>query len=170
MVQWRKIWVPVQETRFGSLVQEYSTCHKATKPVCHSYWACALEPPFCNYWAQVLQQLKPVYLEPALQNKRSHHSEKLTRHNYRVASIPTTSEKSPQSNETPVQPKIKWKTILKVVLKMIPPRKWKDNPETGRKFFKNNKEITLLGVFMTEHKWLAGHQVSCLFLPFFSLL
>ena len=27
------------------------TCHRATKLVCHNYWACALEPGNRNYWA-----------------------------------------------------------------------------------------------------------------------
>ena len=31
-----------------------------TKPVCHNYWACALEPVSCNCWAHVLQLLKPM--------------------------------------------------------------------------------------------------------------
>ena len=27
------------------------TCRGATKPVCHNYWACALEPASHNYWS-----------------------------------------------------------------------------------------------------------------------
>ena len=37
--------------RFRSLVQEDPTSHGAIKPMCHSYWACTLEPKSCNYWA-----------------------------------------------------------------------------------------------------------------------
>ena len=39
-----------------SLIWENSTCHRATKPTRHNYWACALEP--------------------MLLNKRSHHNER----------------------------------------------------------------------------------------------
>ena len=28
------------------------TCHRATKPTCHNYWVCALEPVGCNYWSR----------------------------------------------------------------------------------------------------------------------
>ena len=31
-----------------SKLQEDSTCHGASKPTCHNYWACALEPALCN--------------------------------------------------------------------------------------------------------------------------
>ena len=41
----------------------------ATKPMCHNYWVCALEPTSHNYWTCVPQLLKPVCLEPLLQNK-----------------------------------------------------------------------------------------------------
>ena len=37
---------------------------RATKPMCH------------NYWAHVPQLLKPAHLEPMLRNKRSHCNEK----------------------------------------------------------------------------------------------
>ena len=30
---------------------EYPTCRRATKPMCHNYWACALEPVNHNYWS-----------------------------------------------------------------------------------------------------------------------
>ena len=35
--------------RVGSLIWEGPTCHRATKPVHHSYRACALERMSCNY-------------------------------------------------------------------------------------------------------------------------
>ena len=41
-----------------SLVWEDSTCCRATESVCH------------NYWAHILQLLKPVHLEPTFWNKR----------------------------------------------------------------------------------------------------
>ena len=30
---------------------EDPTCHRATKPLHHNYWACALEPTSHNYWS-----------------------------------------------------------------------------------------------------------------------
>ena len=51
-------------------------CRGATKPLHHSYWACALDPASHNYWAHMPQLLKPMHLEPVLCNKRSYHSEK----------------------------------------------------------------------------------------------
>ena len=62
----------MQQTRVRALVREDPTCRGATKPVCHNYWACALEPLGHNYWARVPQLLKPMRLEPVLRNKRSH--------------------------------------------------------------------------------------------------
>ena len=77
VAQWLRIRLPMQGTQVRSLIREDPTCCGATKPVCHNYWACALEPASHNYWACVLQLLKPVRLEPMLHNKRSHHSKKL---------------------------------------------------------------------------------------------
>ena len=34
-----------------ALVQEDPTCHGATKPVRHNYWACAVESASHNYWS-----------------------------------------------------------------------------------------------------------------------
>ena len=72
VAQWLRIRLPVQGTRVRALVQEDPTCRGATKPVRHSYWACALEPANHNYWANVPQLLKPACLEPMLLNKRGH--------------------------------------------------------------------------------------------------
>ena len=69
VVQWLRIHLPIQGTWVWALVPEDPTCHGATKPVRHNYWAC------------VPQLLKPVHLEPVLRNKRSHHNEKPTHHN-----------------------------------------------------------------------------------------
>ena len=41
VVQWLRIRLPMQGTQVESLVWEDSTCHRATKPVCHDYRACA---------------------------------------------------------------------------------------------------------------------------------
>ena len=60
----RGITLPTKIHIVQSLVQEDSTCHRATKPVHH------------NYRAHLLQLLKPACLESMLCNKRSHHNEK----------------------------------------------------------------------------------------------
>ena len=66
----------MQGTQVRALVREDPTCRGATKPMCHNFWACALEPTSHNYWAHVLQLLKPALLEPMLLNKGSHPNEK----------------------------------------------------------------------------------------------
>ena len=64
--------LPASAEDMGSIVlQEDSTCYGATKPMPHSYWACALEPTNGNYWVHMPQLLKPMCLEPVLLNKRS---------------------------------------------------------------------------------------------------
>ena len=47
-----------------------------TRPMCHNYWACALEPASHKYWALMPQLLKPARLEPTFHNKKSHRNEK----------------------------------------------------------------------------------------------
>ena len=37
VVQWLRIYLPMQGTRVQALVQEDPTCHGATKPVHHNY-------------------------------------------------------------------------------------------------------------------------------------
>ena len=41
VVQWLRIRLPMQGTRVRALVREDPTCHGATGPVSHNYWACA---------------------------------------------------------------------------------------------------------------------------------
>ena len=60
MVQWLRIRLPMQGKRVQSLVWEDPTCRRATKPVRHNYWACALEPTSHNYWAHKPQLPKPM--------------------------------------------------------------------------------------------------------------
>ena len=55
VAQWLRICLPMQGTRVWALVREDPTCRGATKPVCHNYWACALEPKCHNYWEKPLQ-------------------------------------------------------------------------------------------------------------------
>ena len=76
VAQWLGVRLPMQGTWVRALVWEDPTCRRATKPMCHNYWACAIEPASHNYWVRVPQLLKPVCLEPVLRNKRSHHNEK----------------------------------------------------------------------------------------------
>ena len=40
VVQWLRICLPMQGTRVPALVWEDPTCHGATRPVSHNYWAC----------------------------------------------------------------------------------------------------------------------------------
>ena len=70
--QWLRVCLPMQGTWVWALVWEDPTCCGATKPVHHSYWACALEPARHNSWPRVPQLLKPTRLEPMLCSKRSH--------------------------------------------------------------------------------------------------
>ena len=41
VAQWLRICLPMQGTRIWALVWEDPTCHGATGPVSHNYWACA---------------------------------------------------------------------------------------------------------------------------------
>ena len=73
VAQWLRIRLPMQGTRVWSLVWEDPICRGATKPVCHNYWSCTLEPvshndwSLCtlepvhhNHWAHIPQLLKPT--------------------------------------------------------------------------------------------------------------
>ena len=51
VTQWLRIRLPMQGTRVRALVREDPTCHRATKPVRHNYWACAIEPASHNFWS-----------------------------------------------------------------------------------------------------------------------
>ena len=41
VAQWLRVCLPIQGTRVRALVWEDPTCHRATRPVSHNYWACA---------------------------------------------------------------------------------------------------------------------------------
>ena len=41
VAQWLRICLPMQVTQVRVLVWEDPTCHRATRPVSHNYWACA---------------------------------------------------------------------------------------------------------------------------------
>ena len=95
---------------FQFLIWEDPTCHKATKPMCRNYWACAwcpgastTEPTCHNYWgphprACVLQQEKPPQWEaqaPQLEGNP----------------LLATTRESLCSNEDPAQPKLNLKMM-----------------------------------------------------------
>ena len=92
VAQWLRIRLTRQGIRVRALVREDPTCRRATKPVHHSYWACALEPVSHNYRAHVPQLLKPTHLEPMLCNKRSHHNEKPAHCNKELPLLSATRE------------------------------------------------------------------------------
>ena len=106
MAQWLRICLPMQGTRVRSLVWEDPTCHGATKPVHHNYWACALEPASHNYWGRVPQLLKPVHLEPVFLNKRSHCNEKLMHRNEEGPPLAATRESLRAATKTQHSQKI----------------------------------------------------------------
>ena len=49
VAQWLRICLSTQGAQVRALVPEDLTCHRATKPVCHNYRACTLEPTSHNY-------------------------------------------------------------------------------------------------------------------------
>ena len=65
----------MQGTRVRALVREDPARRGATKPMCHNYWAYALEPASHKYWACVprahaLQQKKPLQWEDCAPQRR----------------------------------------------------------------------------------------------------
>ena len=80
VAQWLRIHLPTQGTWVRALVREDPTCHGATKPANH------------NYWAREPQLLKPARLEPVLRNKRSHHDEKPAHRNEEQPPLAATRE------------------------------------------------------------------------------
>ena len=67
-VQWWGICLPTQETQVQSLMQEDHICQRATKPVCHNYWAVLYSPGAATPEARVpkacaLQQETPLQWE-----------------------------------------------------------------------------------------------------------
>ena len=56
--------LPMQGTRVQALVREDRTCHGATKPVHHNYWAWAPEPASHNYWAHAPRARAPQQEKP----------------------------------------------------------------------------------------------------------
>ena len=93
-----RICLPIRETLVQSLAWEDSTCHGATRPVHHNYWAHALEPSSCNYWAYALQLLKPAH-------SRAHALQQEKPPQWEVCA-PQLERKPTHNNRDQVQPKI----------------------------------------------------------------
>ena len=117
VVQWLGIRLPMQGTRVQSLVWEDPTCHRATKPVRHNSWACALEPASLNYWARVPQLLKPVChnywacaLEPASHNYWAREPQLLKPvcHNYWSPRLEPVVRNKRSHHNKPMHPKGEW--------------------------------------------------------------
>ena len=64
VAQWLRIRLPMQGTQVWSLAREDPTCLRATKPMRHNYWACALEPVSHSYWARVPRARAPQQEKP----------------------------------------------------------------------------------------------------------
>ena len=60
VVQWIEIHLPMQGTQVWSLMGEDSICPRAIKPMCHTYWARALQPVLCN--KRSYRNEKPTHL------------------------------------------------------------------------------------------------------------
>ena len=79
LVQWLRICLPMQGTRVQALVQEDSTCHRATKPVRHNQCTRARKPQLlcprtttteaCAPRARAPQQEKPPQWEARAPNE-----------------------------------------------------------------------------------------------------
>ena len=103
----KEFCLPMQETQVWSLIWEDPTCCRAPKPRHNNYWACALEPGSCNYWAWAPLLLKPEYPRAyALQPEKPPQWEAQA---LQPESSPCSPqlEKSPHSSKNPAQPKIK---------------------------------------------------------------
>ena len=95
---------PVQQTCVRSLIREGPLCHAATKPVGHSYWACALEA-----W-------EPPPLTPACPGTHALQQEKPPQGEARTLH-PERSPRSPQLDQTPTETQQSQKQTSKVILK-----------------------------------------------------
>ena len=110
MAQWWRICLPMQETQVRSLIQEDPTCGRATKPMCHNYWACAPEPENHNYWVcsqQLLKLAPPRACAPQQEQWEAYVPQ--------LDSSPGSPplEKSPRSNKDPTKTKINKQHCLK---------------------------------------------------------
>ena len=88
----------MQGTRVRALVREDPTCCGATKPVCHNYWACALELASHNYWARTPRARAPQQEKPRQWEACAPQ--------WRVAPALHNWRKPAHSNKDPMQPKV----------------------------------------------------------------
>ena len=103
MAQWLRIRLPMQGTQVRALVWEDPTCLRATRPVRHNYWACALEPASHNYWS-------PRTWSLCTATKSSHHSPQLEkdRAQQRRPNATKKKKKTRQANRSPI-PTATWR-------------------------------------------------------------
>ena len=99
VVEWIRIYLPMQGTWVRSLVLKDSTCCRATKPLSH------------NFWAHVLQLPNLACPEPVLHSKRSSLKEKLMHDKDKELPL-TTTRGSPDSKEGPAQPRRFLKSVF----------------------------------------------------------
>ena len=102
----------MQEIQFLPLVQEDPTCHRATKPMCHNYWACVLEPGNQSYRSQGYR--KPSDPQP----ESSPHSPQLEKSRH-ISEVPAKSKTNKiikkqhqqftEHQRASVYPSVKWK-------------------------------------------------------------
>ena len=78
LVQWGGVCLTMHTTWVQSLVHEDSTSHRIPRFMCHSYWACPLEPV-----RHTTEALTPPVV---LCNKRSHHNEEPAQYTARKSS------------------------------------------------------------------------------------
>ena len=108
VVQWLRIHQPMKGTWVRSLVKELLSCQGATKPCTTTTESGALEPGNPNYWAHVLKLLKPIHLEPCLQQNKPAQWEA---HTSQLRVAPTHCQRKPScsnctaKNKDPGQPK-----------------------------------------------------------------
>ena len=102
--------MPMQETQVRPLVWEDPTCHRATKPMHHNYWACTLEPEDHNYGAHMPQlpncmcsrAWAPQQEKPPQREATTERSPCITA---REEAPLATARESPHSNRDPVRQK-----------------------------------------------------------------
>ena len=94
VAHWWRICLPVQETWVWSLIWEVPTWCRAIRPRCQNFWAC------------MLQLLKPVHLRPVLHNKRRPRSERPAHRNSRVTPTHRNYRKPCKQQQRPSRTKI----------------------------------------------------------------
>ena len=93
-----------------SLIQEDPVCHRATKPMCHNSWVCAVEPTCHDYR---IPCHGPGVQDSTLHNKRSHCHEKPTHCSFRVAPTCCNYREKPTQQCRPSTAKKKTTILIK---------------------------------------------------------